>query len=331
MRVLITGAAGFIGRQLATQLLQRGRLRDGHGAMAPISELVLADVVPATAVADDRVRTVVGDVADPDFPKLVIGVGVGSIFHLAATLTMEAEAQFDRGLAVNVRGLMQLLEACRALDRPPRFVFTSSIAVFGGQLPDVVDDMVPPAPETSYGTHKALAELLIKDYSRHGFIDGRALRLPVVMIRPTASARPTVSDRIAAIVRETLSGRDVVCPLSADTLIPVASAQRVARALLHLHDVPAGDLGHHRAMNLPSLTVSIGDLAAEPRRFAKGRSIGRVTWEPDARLQAVVDRWPSRLVSERASKLGLAEDERIGEIVDGFAEASLPSTSDALK
>jgi len=326
MRILITGAAGFIGHQLTATLLARGSLCDGMGEARPISEIVLVDMVPIEGADDDRIRAEIGDFRDRDFLCQLTDAEFDSVFHLAATLTIDAEKDFDRGLAVNVHGLMQLLDACRAQARAPRFVFASSIAAFGGPLPGTVDDTVAQTPQTSYGTHKAIAELLINDYSRHGFIDGRALRLPIVLIRP-GTPSPVVSDRIAAIVREPLLGRDVICPLAAETSIPVASARRVATALAQMHDLPAEALGHTRAMNLPSLTVTVGEMVETLQKIDKCHKLGHINWEPDADLQAVVDGWPSNFISERASRAGICADAHFGEIVDAFVDEFLPLAS----
>lgn len=322
MRVLITGAAGFIGSHLRSALLARGQLSDASGTPQRISELIVADTVPIARAAsggDVSIRNEIGDCCDPVYLKHLFDSGVDSVFHLAATLTIDAETNFDRGMAVNVHALMQLLEACRDQARPPRLVFASSIAAFGGTLPRTVDDSVALTPQTSYGTHKAIAELLINDYSRHGYLDGRALRLPIVLIRPGAPT-PAISDRVAAIVREPLLGRDVACPLDPQTRIPVASAKRIAAALIAVHELPASAFGHTRAMNLPSLTVSVGEMVEAVKRFGTTRRLGHVTWESDAPLQTVVDGWPAEFVSERASRHGICADERFDDVISAFLE-----------
>lgn len=320
MRVLVTGAAGFIGGHVVSALLARGRLGDASGASRDIEELVLADVtepqLPAHA-GKIAIRTVAGDFRDPDFPRRLLGDGVESVFHLAAALTIDAETDFERGLDVNVLGLIRLLEACRARPGATRLVFASSMAAFGGPLPATVDDAVAQTPQTSYGTHKSIGELLLADYARRGFVDARALRLPVVMTRPGAPT-PTVSDQIAAIVREPLCGRDVVCPLAEPTRMPFASVQRVARALVDLHDLPGSAFGASRSMNLPALSATVGELiAAVRRRQGPGRD-GRIEVRPDPRLQAIVDGWPTDFVSARATANGISADASIDEVVDAF-------------
>ena len=322
MKVLITGAAGFIGGHVVSALLARGRLRDADGEERAVEEIVLADAVqpPARATAGPvPIRAVTGDFRDPDFPSRLLEGGVDSVFHLAAALTIDAETDFERGMEVNVLGLVRLLEACRALPRAPRLVFASSMAAFGGPLPETVDDTVVQTPQTSYGAHKSIGELLLNDYARRGYVDARALRLPVVMTRPGAPT-PTVSDRIAAIVREPLLGRDVACPLAESTRMPLASVQRVAQALLAVHDLPRSAFGHTRAMNLPALTASVGDLIAAVRRRLPAGGTGRIEVRPDPQLQAIVDGWPSGFVSARASANGIGADASVDDVVEAFLE-----------
>lgn len=331
MRVLITGAAGFIGSRLAAALIARGHLAGPSGEPLRVDELILADAKPAPAPRGDgtgiAVRTERCDLRDPSSLR-GLAEGVDSVFHLAAMLTLDAESRdFAGGLEVNVKGLMHLLELLRGEARPPRLVFTSSIAAFGGPLPSTVDDSVAQTPQTSYGTQKAIAELLINDYSRHGFIDGRVLRLPIVLIRPGAPS-PAVSDRVAAILREPLLGRDVRCPLAPETRMPVASARRIAAALLAMHDLPAATFGHTRAMNLPSLTVSVGQMVEALERFGRTRQVGKVTYEPDAGLQRVVDGWPSRFVSELATRSGIGADQDIDEVIRAFVADHLAKRGD---
>lgn len=321
MRVVVTGASGFIGRRLVTALLARGQLAGAarHGPQ-PLSELVLVDARPPTvptAHGSVSIETHCGDICDPGLREKVFARDVDSLFHLAATLTAEAQADPRKGMRVNVRGLLDLLEAGRGQRHPPRVVFPSSIAAFGGDLPDVVDDHVVQTPQTSYGCHKVIAEQLINDYSRHRVIDGRALRLPIVLVRPPAE-QPSVSDQVAAIVREPLAGRDFTCPFRPDTSLTVASVQRVAEALLDIHEVPGESFGDTRAVNLPALTVTPAEMVAALVSMRLDGRIGSVEYAVDPGAQKVVDSWPRHFVSQTASRLGLCADASFSAIVDAY-------------
>ena len=291
-RILITGAAGFLGRRLARVLLAQ-----------PGRSLTLVD-----RVALDHPAALAGDLTDPAFIDRLAAERFDSVFHLAASLTLEAEQDPAAAYTVNVEPLRRLI------DRSPgtKIVFTSSIAVFGGVLPDVVDDAVRAAPTTTYGAHKAINELLLADASRRGCIDGRTLRLPIVLTRPGAPT-PAVSDRVAAILREPLAGADTACPLLPGTRIPVASAGAVAAALVRLHDLPGELLPGSRAMNLPSLTVSVAEMiAAVERRGAAGR----IALVHDQALQAIVDGWPRQFASAAATRLGLHADADLDALIE---------------
>lgn len=257
-----------------------------------------------------------GDLSDPAFLDAIVEGGFDVLFHLAATLTLEAERDPDRAYAVNVEPLRRLIAGPRR--GKPKVVFTSSIAVFGGALPDVVDDAVRAAPTTTYGAHKAVLELLLADATRRGLIDGRALRLPIVVTRPGAST-PAVSDRVAALLREPLAGRSVVSPFRPDTRLCLASAGAVVRALLTLADLPADALPADRAMNLPALSTTVADVVEAVMAQLPGAedaaSRGAVTYAPDPALQAVVEGWPRHFVSATASRLGLAADSDLAALI----------------
>jgi nucleoside-diphosphate-sugar epimerase len=301
MRVLVLGAAGFIGSHLARALRSRGQL-----AGRTITELLLADNRPLDGLQ--------GDICDERFLAQLFSRPVDAVFHLAATLTLDAEMDFARGMSVNVNALMRLLEHCRAQGNAPSFVFASSISTFGGEFPDTVDDHVAQNPQTSYGTHKAMAELLLNDYSRRGLLDARVLRLPVVLTHPGPPSG-SVSDRIAALIREPLSGRNAVCPLKADTRVPVASVQKVVESFLAVQALPRERFGPTRVMNLPSLTVTPAELLAAA---AQRGTTGQIHWQPDAQMQAIVDGWPRAFTSARALALGLTPDADALALVDAF-------------
>jgi nucleoside-diphosphate-sugar epimerase len=336
MKILISGAAGFLGTRLTRALLERGNAAGPSGTDAPIRELVLADraamdleSLPNRHRPGIRVRSVAADVSEPASLDALLREGFDSVFALAATLTVESESDFARGMSVNLHGLLGLLEGCRRQGNAPRFVFTSSLAAFGGPLPETVDDSLQLTPQTSYGTQKAIGELLVNDYTRHGFLDGRCLRLPIVMTRhagidaPAAAAHATpstVSGAIAAIVGDRLLGRDVLCPLAPTTRIAAASAARVVDALIAVHDLPAAAFGHTRSMNLPALSLTLEELADATARVAArlGIGAGAIDWAPDSRFQAAVDQWPRRFVSARASDLGIRSDRSADEIVEAY-------------
>ncbi|MEE3098907.1 MAG: NAD-dependent epimerase/dehydratase family protein, partial [Pseudomonadota bacterium] len=294
MRVLITGAGGFIGRALTEALTRRGWLAGPGGEMRPITELILADLAAPPdpgARPPMQVRRIAGDLTDPEVFARALAPFPDAVFHLAATLTLEAEADPVRGWEINVELPRRLLEAAREMGRlagnRPRLVCVSSIAAFGGALPERVSDAQAQTPTTSYGTAKSIVELLINDYARKGHVDGRALRLPIVLTRPGAPV-PAVSDIIAGLAREPLRGRDAASPLAEDDRFPVVSVGRAAANLVRLHDLPAEVFGVSRAVNQPGLTVSVADIRAALARAAGPEAAARLTCAPDPAVRAVV-------------------------------------------
>lgn len=314
-RILITGGAGFLGQRLCRALAGVGALTDGAGARRRITEIVLTDLAdaPAPAHAGVPVAAWRGDLSDPDFVDRLAAEGFDSIFHLASFLTLYAEEDPSRAYDVNVAALRRLIDGAR---NRPKLVFTSSIAIFGGVLPEEVGDDLNPTPATTYGVHKAINELLIADYSRHGRIDGRCLRLPIVAIRPGAP-QPAISDQVAAIMREPMEGRDVTSPFGPDMPVPLASAGNVVASLIRLHDCPAEDLPPKRAFNLPALTASPAQMV---RAVAEMGGAGRVTYAPDPTVERIVAGWPRHFTSAAAARLGLVADADVKAILADYLE-----------
>jgi nucleoside-diphosphate-sugar epimerase len=314
MRIVITGGCGFLGSRVVGHLLGRD----------DIGELVLFDNSPsALALPEDkRLRLVAGDIANRDMVRAVIAPGTSSVFHLAAVVSGQAEADTDLGYRVNLDGTRAVLDACRALGTCPRVIFASSLAVYGGELPPAVGDETPLTPQTSYGTQKAIGELLVNDYSRKGFIDGRAVRLPTVVVRPGRPNR-AASTFASSMIREPLAGRGAVCPVSSDTVMALASPRRIVAGLVHAHDLPGSAFGTSRSLQLPGFSVAVGDMAAAVRRAGGAAAYARIRWEPDPQIQQIISGWPQALCAPRAEALGFAADSGIDEVVQAFIEDDL--------
>jgi len=314
MRVVITGGCGFLGQRVALQLLARG----------DVDELVLFDnAAPVLPLPEDkRLSIVTGDIADRQAVRRVISAGTDSVFHLAAVVSGQAEADTDLGYRVNLDGTRAVLDACRMLGTCPRVVFASSLAVYGGVLPPAVGDDMPLTPQTSYGAQKAIGELLVNDYSRKGFVDGRAVRLPTVVVRPGRPNRAS-STFASSIIREPLSGQEAVCPVSPDTVMALASPRRIIDALLLAHDLAGEAFGVSRSLQLPGFSVAVGEMAAAVRRAGGEAAYARIRWEPDPLIERVVSGWPQALDTPRARALGFAADAGIDEVVQAFIEDDL--------
>jgi D-erythronate 2-dehydrogenase len=314
MRIVITGGCGFLGQRVALQLLAR----------SDVGELVLFDNAPPALPLpkDKRLQLVTGDIADRGAVRHLISPGTNSVFHLAAVVSGQAEADTGLGYRVNLDGTRSALDACRALETCPRMIFASSLAVYGGELPPAVGDETPLTPQTSYGTQKAIGELLVNDYSRKGFVDGRAVRLPTVVVRPGRPNR-AASTFASSIIREPLAGREAVCPVSPDTVMALASPRRIVAGLIHAHDLPGDAFGASRSLQLPAFSVAVGEMAAAVRRAGGEEAYARIRWEPDPQIQQIISGWPQALHAPRAEALGFKVDSGIDEVVRAFIEDDL--------
>ena len=319
MKVVITGGAGFLGRRLAQTLLERGTLSNANGEQEPIETLTLFDVMRSDMSnwTDPRLQVVTGDILDNATLAQVIDARTTSVFHFAAVVSAAAEAEFDLGMRINVMGTLSVLDACRVLPQPPRVVFTSSVASFGGSLPEVVDDTTPLTPQSSYGTQKAVGDLLINDYSRKGFIDGRVVRLPTIVVRP-GKPNKAASSFASGIIREPLNGIASSCPVSPETRVAILSPRRAVDAFLHAHDLSPDAWGAHRSLNVPGLSVEVQEMVAALNRVAGDRPLGPIHWEPDAEIQRIVGGWPGRFTSARAVQLGFQTNVDMDEIIRDF-------------
>jgi nucleoside-diphosphate-sugar epimerase len=251
--------------------------------------------------------------------RALVGPDTSVVVHLAAVVSGTAEADFDLGMRVNLDGTRHLLQACRAAGQSPRVLFSSSIAVFGGDLPDVVTDATTPTPQGSYGIQKLIGELLVQDCTRKGFIDGRAVRVPTVVVRP---GRPNgaASGFASGIIREPLAGLDAPLPVPPETRMWIASPRAVVGMMLHALALSPREWGWHRSLNLPGLTASMHEEIAALREVAGDAVAARIRPAPDAAVQRLVSTWAARFDTSRADAMGFRADADVTSIVRAYVE-----------
>jgi nucleoside-diphosphate-sugar epimerase len=309
MKALITGGGGFLGARLARALK----------AKHPAAHITLVDVA-FTPELEAEFICLQGDMADPVVLAAALQRDTTSVFHLAAVVSGGAEADFDLGYRVNLDGTRNLLEACRALSSPPKIVYASSVAAFGGTLPEVLDDSTTPTPQTSYGTQKVIGEYLLADWTRKGMADGRSLRLPTIVVRP-GKPNLAASSFASGIIREPLNGVEALCPVPDTTGVWILSPRRVIEAFLHAHDLPGSAWPSSRVVNLPGITLTVREMIDAMARVAGSEAAARVKFAPDARIQAIVKTWPMRFRTERANAMGFRADPDFDTVVRDYLES----------
>ncbi len=317
--VLVIGAGGMLGRKLVARLAREGGLNG-----KPIARLSLVDVVAPEAPDGfgGTVACTAADLSAPGEAALMVADKPDVVFHLAAIVSGEAEADFERGYRINLDGTRYLLEAIRVQAYMPRVVFTSSVAVFGAPLPDRIPDDLALTPLTSYGTQKAIGELLLADYSRRGFLDGIGLRLPTICIRPGAPNR-AASGFFSNILREPLVGKEAVLPVPETVRHWHASPRAAIEFLVHAAGLDTAPLGQRRTLSLPGLSATVGEQIEALRRVAGEDAVRLIRREPDEGIARIVAGWPRGFDPARALSLGFKAESSFDEIIQVHIEDEL--------
>jgi nucleoside-diphosphate-sugar epimerase len=315
MRALILGAGGFLGSRLAKELIQLESL-----SLGVLTHLTLVD----WSFSEDKLKDPRIDYIEADFSEELAMLPIlqqqpDVIFHLAAIVSGEAEKNFELGMKVNFHASLQLLEICRKLGHCPRIVFASSCGVFGGDVSKVITDETDPKPRSSYGTQKAMVELLMNDYSRRGFVDARSLRLPTITVRP-GKPNAATSSFVSGIIREPLNGKRATYPVPPETACWVQSPKRVIQNFIHAANIEEKDMGSDRTINLPGLTVSVREMVESLRQLTNQEVTDLISFEPDAFLQSIVLTWPPYFTTDKANHLGFVRDASVEEIISSYIE-----------
>ena len=321
MKIVVTGAAGFLGRRLIQALLAREQLTDDAGQVQRIEQITAFDVVPLEGINDSRLLVQTGDIADAAQVEKLIQPDTASVFHLAAIVSGQAEQDFELGMRINFDATRALLERIRALGTGARFVMTSSVAVFGGDLPTTVDDQQVWAPQSSYGTEKALADLLLADYSRRGFVDGRSLRMPTIVVRPGKPNR-AASSFASGIIREPVNGVSAICPVAPETVLWLMSPDRAIENLVRGHELSKAQLSRGRVLNMPGLSITVGAMIDALRRVAGDEVAQRIAYERDPAIERIVNSWPGNFSAAYARELGFTFDEDFDSVIKAFVASN---------
>lgn len=316
MRVLVTGAAGMLGRKLTDRLAELGEIGGRE-----ITSLELADVVGSPSAAHGMISHVV-DLSETGVSDDLVAGGVDVVFHLAGVVSGEAEADFDKGIRVNLDGTRQLFDSLRHAPGSPRVVFTSSIAVFGAPFPDPIPDDFHCTPLTSYGMEKLVGEALLADYSRRGFLDGIGIRLPTISVRPGAP-NAAASGFFSGIIREPLNGERAVLPVGRDVRHHHASPRTAIDFLLHAAALDTDALGARRNLTMPGISVTVGEQIDALERVAGTGAVALIDEVPDPVIGEIVAGWPRRFSTPRAESLGFVAETSYDEIIQAYIEDDL--------
>jgi len=319
MNILILGGGGMLGQKLAQALSSRGHLRT-----RPITRLTLADLAIPAPVANSN--CVACDIADPAAVSAVLTPDTDVIFHLAAIVSSQAEQEFDIGFRVNLDGTRHVLEAARALGTCPVVVFTSSLAVYGGTVPDPITDDSFLNPQTSYGVQKAMGELLLNDYSRRGFVDGRGFRLPTISVRP-GTPNKAASGFMSSIFREPLNGNPANCPVGRDYAHYYLSPRKCVENLIRGAEVQAQMLGQNRCLIMPGRTWTIGQMIDAMTDVAGPAPARLIDWQPQPEIARIVKGWRSDLRADRGLSLGLRADDSFADNIRAYLEDDRPTSA----
>lgn len=316
MHILITGAAGMIGRKITERLL-----RDGRIGPREITKLTLHDIVAPDAQPNDRtsIRPIAGDLADRAVVDRLVSEKPDIVMHLAAIVSGEAEADFDKGYAVNFDGTRSLLDALRLQNYGPRVIFASSIAVFGAPFPEPIPDDFHLTPLTSYGTQKAVGEFLLNDYTRRGFFDGIGIRLPTICVRP-GKPNKAASGFFSGIIREPLKGEDAVLPVSDSVRHWHASPRSAVGFFMHAADMDLAQVGPRRCLTMPGVAATVGEEIEALRKVAGDKAVKLIRRAPDPVIQKIVAGWPTAFEAKRSRELGFKADDSFEAIVRAHVE-----------